>query len=129
MADNSKDDLTNISLSKRATDIANQMKDSGEFVDALSAAKFAMAYVIKYYKDEIDTPEKVEKLDSVYDSAGNHYNVGSVDPDHYISKLFDVLYPVCSTPYRYARVIMCLGLSKLGDLADENHLFPIGKTM
>ena len=129
MTGNSKDDLTNLALSKRATDIANQMKDSGEFADALSSAKFAMAYVIKYYRDEIDTAEKVEQLDSKYDSFGSNYNVGSIDPDHYIAKLFEVLYPGCSTPYRYARAIMCLGLSKLGDLAEDNHLFPIGKTM
>jgi len=129
MAENTKDDLTNLALSRRATDVANQMKETNEFADALSAAKFAMAYVIKYYRDEIDTPEKVEALDSTYDTLGNNYNVGSVDPDQYIAKLFNVLYPGCTTPYRYARAIMCLGLSKFGDLAEENHLFPIGKTM
>ena len=51
------------------------MKESGYFEDALTAAKFAMSYAIKYYFDEIDC----EELDKVYDANGNHYNVGSVD--------------------------------------------------
>jgi hypothetical protein len=122
-------DITNLPLSKHATDIANQMKESGLFEDALSAAKFGMAYAIKYCYEEIDTAEKVARLCDIYDSAGNNYNVGSVDPDHYIADLFLVMYPGCDTPYKFARVIMCRGLNELGDFLAAGKLFPISNYM
>ena len=122
-------DLTNLALSKQASYVATQMKESGIFPDALSAAKFGMSYAIKYYWDEIDTVEEMAHLNSVYDSQGNNYNIGSVDPDKYIAQIMDALYPGCETPYTFARVIMCYGLNKLGDLLEEGKLFPINKVM
>lgn len=38
------EDMTNIALSAHASEVANRMKESGYFEDALTAAKFA--YVI-----------------------------------------------------------------------------------
>lgn len=123
------EDITNLRLSKHASDIANQMKESEEFDDALSAAKFGMAYAIKYYKDNLKTINDLDCLDGVYDASGNNYNVGSIDPDNYIARFLELLYPGNRTPYRYARILMCYGLNKLGDLLDENKLFPISKNM
>lgn len=123
------EDITNLRLSKHASDIANQLKETGTFDDALSSAKFGMAYAIKYYRDELATTDELDHLDNVYDATGNNYNVGSVDPDNYISQLFEILYPSSTTPYRCARVLMCFGLNKLGDLLEEGRLFPISKNM
>ena len=117
--------ITNIVLSKHASDIANQMKESELFPDALVAAKFGMAYAIKYYWDEIGTSEALQRLDSVYDSQGNHYNIGSIDPDKYIDQIMGALYPDSDTPYKFARVLMCYGLNQLGDLLEDGRLFPI----
>lgn len=119
------EDITNIALSVQASEIANSMKNAGYFEDALSAAKFGMAYAIKYYFDEVNC----DALEKTYDSNGNNYNVGSVDPDKYIFKLLTALYPNLTTPYRYARILMCYGLNKIGDIIDEGHLFPLSEHM
>lgn len=121
--------VTTIVLSGQAQKVANQMKDSGTFPDALSAAKFGMSYAIKYYWEEVDTPEKLSKLNSIYDSSGTTYNIGSLDPDNYIDKLMSALYPGTNSPYAFMRALMCFGLNKLGDLLDEGRLFPINKVM
>lgn len=123
------ENMTNLVLSKHASDIANQMKESGNFPDALVAAKFGMAYAIKYYWDEIGTSEKLRSLDNIYDVQGNHYNIGSVDSDKYISQIMEALYPDSDTPYKFARVLMCYGLNQLGDLLEDGKLFPISANM
>lgn len=117
--------ITNIALSVHASEVAESMKESGYFGDSLTAAKFGMAYAIKYYFDEIDC----EALEKVYDSKGINYNIGSIDPDNYISTLLTALYPEVTTPYRYARVLMCYGLNKIGDIIEEGRLFPISEHM
>ena len=123
------ENMTNLSLSQHASDIANQMKDSGNFPDALVAAKFGMAYAIKYYWDEIGTSAELRRLDAIYDDKGNNYNIGSVDPDKYISQIMEALYPDSDTPYKFARVLMCYGLNKLEDLLEDGRLFPINTNM
>ena len=122
------EDLKNIRLSKHASEIANSIKETGLFDDAKSVAKYAFAYAIKYYPDEL-TPEAIESYESVYDSLGNNYNVGSIDDDSFISDLLSVMYPQNNTPYRYARIIMCFGLNKIGDLYEAGKLFPINKNL
>lgn len=119
------EDITNIALSVHASEVAESMKESGYFDDSLTAAKFGMAYAIKYYFDKINC----ESLEKVYDSKGSNYNIGSVDPDNYISALLNALYPEVTTPYRYARVLMCYGLNKIGDIIEEGRLFPISEHM
>ncbi len=123
------ENMTNFVLSKHASDIANQMKESGNFPDALVAAKFGMAYAIKYYWDEIGTSAELGRLEKIYDSNGYHYNIGSVDPDKYISQIMEALYPDSDTPYTFARALMCYGLNKLGDLLEDGRLFPISENM
>lgn len=125
MAENAKV----IVLSKQASSVANQMKDSGYFPDALVAAKFGMAYAIKYYWNQIGSSEELKRLDSIYDSQGNTYNIGSVDPDNYIVHLIEALYPGSNSPYRFARALMCYGLNQLGDLLEDGKLFPISNVM
>lgn len=123
------EDIKNLRLSRRASNIANRLKEDGGFEDALSAAKFGMAYAIKYYKKELNQPECIERLNNTYDSHGLNYNVGSVDPDNFISRFIKIMYPGNETPYRYARVLMCYGLSKIGDLLDNNDFYPVYQNM
>lgn len=123
------ENMTNLVLSRHATEIANQMKESGSFPDALVAAKFGMAYAIKYYWEEIGSSSELQRLDSIYDTQGNHYNIGSVDPDKYISQIMEALYPDSNTPYKFTRVLMCYGLNQLGDLLEDGKLFPINQNM
>lgn len=123
------EDLTNISLSKHASSVADKIMETGVFDDALTAAKFGMAYAVKYYMNELDTLGKLDELGEFYDSSGKNYNVGSVDPDHYIADLMSLLYPGIATPYRYARILMCYGLNKLGDRLEDNKFLPISNNM
>lgn len=120
---------TFFSLSRHAAAVADQMKESGIFPDAIVAAKFGMAYAIKYYWDEIGSSEELKRLDQTYDAQGNHYNVGTVDPDDFISQIIRSLYPDSDSPYPLARALMCFGLNQLGDLLEDGRLFPINKNM
>ena len=81
------EDLMNISLSKHASGVADSLMETKAFDDALTVAKFGMAYAVKYYMNELDTLEKLDALGECYDSLGKNYNVGSVDSDHYIADL------------------------------------------
>ena len=123
------ENIKTIVLSRQASDVASKMSENGIFPDALSAAKFGMSYAIKYYWDDIDTVEKINHLINVYDSKGSTYNIGSLDPDKYISNLMEVLYPSSDAPYIVARVLICFGLNKLGDIIDEGRLLPINELM
>jgi len=123
------ENMTNLVLSREASEVANQMKESGIFPDALVAAKFGMAYAIKYYWDEIGSSEKLRNLNGIYDTQGNHYNIGSVDPDKFILQIIEALYPDTDTPYSFSRALMCYGLIRLGELAEDGRLFPINKIM
>ena len=116
-----------IVLSKNATNIATQMKESGLFSDALSAAHFGMAYAIKYYWNEIGSLEQIKALDTVYDGSGNTYNIGSLDAD--IPMIMSSLYPGCESPYNIARILMCYGLNQISDLLEDGRLLPIYKNM
>ncbi len=118
------EDIKNLRLSLHASDIANEIKDICCFEDAVTVAKFAFAYAVKNYPEEL-TESNFEKWDNVYDAAGNNYNIGTIDGDKFLYKLIKQLYPDTTTPYRYIRVIMCFGLNKLGDLKDTGSLQPI----
>ena len=115
------DDIVNIRLSAKASDIAERIEESRFFDDKISIAKFAMAYAIKNYFDDIDPVE----IDSSRDSTGINYNVGSIDGDKFISKLIESLYPETKTPYKITRALMIFGLEKLGELLDNGQLYPL----
>ena len=119
------EDLKNGRRSGHATEIAERICESGLFEDRISVSKFALAYAIKNYFDEIDP----DILDSMYDSTGLNYNIGSIDDDKFLSQLIVSLYPDTNTPYRSARVLMIYGLEKLGELMEEGQLFPISNLM
>ena len=119
------EDLKNVRLSGRATDIAERIFESGFFEDRVSVGKFALAYAIKNHFDEIDP----EAFDSIYDSTGLNYNIGTIDDDKFLSQIMLSLYPETTTPYRYARVLMIYGLEKLGELLDAGKLYPISNLM
>lgn len=117
------EDLKNVRLSQKATDIADTIMESGFFDDKISIAKFALAYAVKYHRDDIDP----EALDSVYEANGSNYNIGSIDEDKFLSGLIQAIYPGTTTPYRYIRVLMIYGLERLGELLDQGRLYPINQ--
>ena len=119
------EDIVNIRLSAKASDIAERIEESKYFEDKISIAKFAMAYAIKNYFDEIDPVE----IDASRDSTGLNYNVGSIDGDKFISKLIESLYPGTKTPYKITRALMVFGLEKLGELLDNGQLYPLSNIM
>jgi len=115
------EDLVNLSLSKRASLVADQLFSSGYFSDKISIVKFGLAYAIGHYYGKFD-PSTIEQAS---DNDGLNYNVGSLDGDKSIFELVKCLYPNCVQPYRYARGMICFGLDKLGELFDRSELFPI----
>ena len=119
------EDYVNIRLSLSASDIAARIEESKLFESKLHVARFAMAYAIKNYFDEIDPL----KIDSDSDASGLNYNVGSVDGDNFISRLIEALYPNENTPYKIVRGLMIFGLEKLGELLDKGQLYPLNRIM
>lgn len=115
------EDLKNVRLSAKSSDIAEKILESGLFDDKISVCKFALAYAISKHFSEVDP----EFLDSVYDSNGSNYNVGSIDDDKFISQVVTSIYPTTTAPYRYARVLMIFGLEKMGELLDAGQLYPL----
>lgn len=121
------EDRNHVILSEDATAIANRLKESGHFVDALSAARFGMAYAIKLYWSDIETEEKVLALNELYDNRGSSYNIGSVDQDQTILEAIKILYPNTEIPYRLVRTIMCYGLNRIGDIIEDKNSIEISK--
>ena len=119
------EDIINLRLSGKASEIAAQIEESQFFDDKISIAKFAMAYAIKNYFDKIDPIES----DASRDASGFNYNVGSIDGDKFISKLIESLYPDTKTPYKITRALMIFGLEKLGVLLDNGQLYPLSNLM
>ncbi len=119
------EDIINLRLSGRASEIAEQIEESGFFDDKISIAKFAMAYAIKNYYDEIDPME----IDATRDTTGFNYNVGSIDSDKFISRLIESLYPDSKSPYKITRALMIYGLEKLGEKLDNGQLYPLSDLM
>lgn len=111
------DDLVNIRLSRKANEVADKLVDTGFFEYAVSAAKFALAYAIKYHFEEINPATY-----SVPDSEGSNYNIGTIDSDNQLAALLRAIYPETTTPYLYARALMVFGLTKLGERIDQEGL-------
>jgi len=103
-------DLINFRLSGEANAVAEQLKDSGKFEDAITAAKFGLAYALKYHFGEIDP-----RTYRITDQNGSNYSVGSLDNDSQLRALLVALYPGTDTPYVYARALIIFGLLKIGE--------------
>lgn len=108
-------DLANIRLSKESNDIAKALAATGKFEDAITAAKFALAYALRNHFEEFDPSKYV-----VADSSGSNYNIGTVDKDGKLSQLLRAIYPETNTPYIYARALMVFGLLKIGEVIETD---------
>lgn len=103
------EDLTNIRLSQKASDIAKELSGEYGFRDAFTFFQFAMSYALNNHLKEID----FDTLDSEYDTLGSNYNVGSIKKPGLILTAFKQIFPECTTPYRYVRVLMIYGTLKI----------------
>ena len=107
-------DITNLRLSKKAEEVAEQLKNTGKFDSAVAAAKFALAYAVKNYYEEFD-PASYEASDNL----GTNYNVGSFDNDSTLIQSIRALYPGVETPFIYVRALAVFGLEKIGEIIEE----------
>lgn len=113
-------DLVNIRISSDADRVAEFLKDKYHFSTNTAVYRFAMAYAIRDFKDELIS--QYEYLDNLYPSDGTNLNVGTVDNDQNLLKqLIPILVPKCSTPYRFVRVAIILGLYKIKQMIDEDN--------
>ena len=111
------EDIKNIKISSSAERVALQLKNEYEVDDLLPILRIGLAYALKTSSDYIYN--HFEELDNKYLGDGANYNVGSIDTDGFIRKLFSLLFENCTTPYRYARVAINYGLELLGEKIDE----------
>lgn len=112
-------DLVNIRISSDADKIATSLKDRYHFSTNTAVYRFAMAYAMRDFKDELIS--KYEQLDSWYPSDGTNLNVGTVDNSKFLlSQLIVGLVPNCITPYRFIRVAIIFGLYKIKELMDDS---------
>ena len=118
--------LVGVEINESAIHDANINKDLNNISNDCS---YSPIHIPSIYFEDINTPEKINELDSTYTADGNNYNVGSVDKDGFIVRLFKLLYPGCETPFKYIRVVMCYGLMKMEDLIESNDLIPLSKNM
>lgn len=113
-------DIVNIRISSEADKIAVLLKEKYYFSTNTAVYRFAMAYAIRDYKDELVS--NYEYLDNLYPSDGTNLNVGTVDnSQNLLKQLITVLVPECSTPYRFVRVAIIWGLYKIKQMIDEGN--------
>lgn len=113
-------DLVNIRISSDADKVAELLKKRYYFSTNTAVYRFAMAYAIRDFKDELVS--NYEQLDNSYPSDGTNLNVGTVDNNQNLLKqLIPILVPECSTPYRFVRVAIILGLYKIKQMIDEDN--------
>jgi hypothetical protein len=79
------------------------MVETGHFIDAIDAAKFAMGLAVRSGKGERVSNPTVE-------GAGTKWNVGSFDPDNDLQTLLSALYPSVEAPYRLLEYLIDEGL-------------------
>lgn len=116
------EDLKNIRISAKADTIIEKLKDNYAFSTSVAVERFALSLALRDYKDEIDFDE----LDKVYSSDGTNQNTATIDTsDNLFQKLIQIIYPNCTTPYRYARVAIIYGLYKIDEMMSTNPNFSI----
>ena len=111
-------DLVNIRISSDADKIAALLKEKYYFPSNTAVYRFAMAYAMKNYKEELMS--NYEHLNNEYPSDGTNLNVGTVDTsEHLLKQLVQIIAPNCITPYRFIRVAIIMGLYKIKEMIDS----------
>lgn len=109
--------VVNIRLSELASNTAERLKSMGYFDTAIDAARFSLGYSLNNYFQEFDPESYVPT-----DSNGSNYNVGSVDSDGKLARIIGALYPECSSPYSYIRMLMIYGLTKINEKLESGSI-------
>ncbi len=120
------EDSKNLRISLEGNNVSEKIEKMNFFPDRIAICKFAFAYALKNYQEELND---LESLDNKYDSNGTNYNIGSIDADKTLSQLITTLYPGCQTPYKYVRTIICFGFEKLGELLDKKQTIHLSELM
>lgn len=120
------EDSKNLRISLEGNNIAEKIEKMNFFTDRIAICKFAFAYALKNFQEELID---LETLDKKYDSNGTNYNIGSIDADKTLSQLITTLYPGCQTPYKYVRTVICFGFEKLGELLEKKQSIHLSELM
>lgn len=118
------EDLQQIRFPQEVINIAEKFKDEYGLTQNLPILKFAFAYAINNFKDQIN----FETEDPLYKkNDGSNYNVNSFDSDssYRVSEFIKAIYPNCETPYRYLRTAIIFGIMKLKGKKDWDPDFRI----
>lgn len=116
------EDYKNIRISVDADLIIDDIQKRFCLSTKVSVMRFALAYALRDFRDEID----FDTLDNQYEKNGTNQNTGTIDDPNLIFKtLITTLFPECETPYKYARVGIIYGLTKIKEKMDENPSFSL----
>ena len=120
------EDYKNIRISLDADVIVDEIIQKFCFPTRVSVMRFAFAYALRDYKNEID----FEGLDNVYEKNGTNLNTGTFDDQNMIIRsLIITLFPNCETPYKYARVAIIYGLNRIKEKMTANPSFSLTDIM
>lgn len=120
------EDVKNIHISVKATEIAEKIKEQFYFKNLNEVLRFALSLSLRDYLNEID----FDILESQYDSNGANYNTGSIDSDDSVFRtIIPMLIPDCQTPYRFARIAIIYGLYKIDEMMNNDSVFNIASLM
>lgn len=116
-------DKKTVGITKANATALAELVTAGRFASELDAAKFAMAYAVKFGITRGNT-----------EGAETKWNVGSIDPDGSVRSLVEALCPEASEPYRLAEHLMNEGIkmlsAQLGRGADlYDVMFPVGEVV
>ena len=106
------EDLQQIRFPMEVINIAERFKEEYGLTQNLPILKFAFAYAINQFKDQIN----FETDDPLYKkNDGSNYGINSFENDSNlrVADLIKALFPQCETPYRYMRIAIIYGILKL----------------
>lgn len=111
-------DIVDIRLSTKASEVANRFKETFFFSDAISVAKLGFAYMLQQSEEKdllywLKLSDR--KKDDRFETNGLNYAGASIDKGGKMVSLIKAKYPECETPYLYIRLLMDAGLCELGE--------------
>lgn len=109
-------DLRQLTFSVEIKEIVSSLREKFYFSDDSTVIKFGFAYAMKFCRDQISTEVDNDPLQA---SRGLSYSVSTFSESE-ISGIIEILYPECTTPFRFFRTASCYGLKKIQEKISVN---------
>ena len=113
-------DITNITISSEASDIADSILEKGLFKDKADVLTFAAGYMIKNFYADFNPSTY-----TLSDSGGSNFASSTYDPERKWYTVICNLYNQTETPYLFLRALMDKGLISLGKRMRDDPAYSI----